>query len=83
MGAILHAGVGLAGSIAAAALFTVLATSGLLAMLGYELLAPERARSRLDALRAWLETHRSRAITVAAGVVGAWLAITGLIGLVA
>jgi hypothetical protein len=83
MGAILHAGVGVPGSIAAGAVFTVLATSGLLAMLGYELLAPERARARLGALRAWLEAHRSRAITITAGVVGAWLAVTGLIGLIA
>jgi Sap-like sulfolipid-1-addressing protein len=83
MGAILRAGVGPTGAIVAAAVFAVLATSGLLAMLGYELLAPERARSRLGALRAWLETHRSTALTVAAGVVGAWLALTGLVGLIA
>jgi hypothetical protein len=83
MGAILRAGVGAAESVVAAAVFVAVSTSGLLTMLGYELLAPERARSRLRALRTWLEGHRSAAITVTAGVVGAWLAVTGLIGLLA
>jgi hypothetical protein len=82
MGAILHAGVGVNASVVAAALFVAVSTSGLLTMLGYELLAPESARARLDALRSWLESHRRSALTLVAGVAGAWLAIAGLIGLV-
>jgi hypothetical protein len=82
MGAILHAGVGVTAGVAAAVVFVAISTSGLLAMLAYELLARESARARLDALRSWLESHRGPAITLVAGVAGAWLAIAGLIGLV-
>jgi Sap, sulfolipid-1-addressing protein len=82
MGAILHADVGVTASIAAAAVFVAVSTSGLMGMLGYELLAPAGARARLDALRAWLESHRGPALTAVAGVAGAWLAIAGLVGLV-
>ncbi len=81
MGAILHADVGVTESVAAAVVFVAVSSAGLLAMLGYEVLAPQAARRRLGALRSWLETHRSAAITFTAGVAGAWLAATGLFGL--
>ena len=77
MGAILHADVGVTESIVAAVVFVVVSAAGLLAMLGYEVLSPDAARRRLGALRSWLETHRSAAITFTAGVAGAWLAVTG------
>jgi hypothetical protein len=82
MGAILHASLGVTESVVAAAVFVALSTSGLLVMLGYELISPERAHARLDALRSWLESHRGPAITFVAGVAGLWLAVTGLLGLV-
>ena len=81
MAQILRADVGLTGSIAAAAIFIIVSVSSQVAMLLFHVLAPERAHARLGALRMWLETHRSAAITILSGVVGAWLTVKGLLGL--
>jgi hypothetical protein len=81
MSLILRADVGRANSILAAVIFICISASGLAAMLAFELRAPERAGARLGAMRLWLETHRSAAITVVCGVAGAWLAVKGLVGL--
>ncbi|MEU1183562.1 GAP family protein [Streptomyces sp. NPDC005820] len=51
--------------------YCVLATSSLLAMEVYTLLAPDTARTRLGGLRTWLEAHQERAlvaVTLAAGL---------------
>jgi len=81
MAEILRADVGLTGSIVAAVLFIAVSISSQVAMLLFQVLAPARAHARLGALRTWLETHRSVAITILAGLVGAWLTVKGVVGL--
>ncbi|HEY2332148.1 MAG TPA: GAP family protein, partial [Acidimicrobiales bacterium] len=56
-------------------LFGVLATSSLLTMEVYVILAPEGGQIRLTRLRTWLEVNRSQVLTVLALVLGAALVV--------
>jgi len=62
--------------------FCIVGSASLLIMEGYALASPENSRAALKRLRAWLEGHRDQAITVLAAVIGAWLLIKGVYGLV-
>ena len=62
--------------------FCLLGSASLLIMEGYAIASPESSRAALERLRAWLEGHRDRAITVLAAVIGAWLLVKGVYGLV-
>ena len=62
--------------------FCVIGSASLLIMEGYAVASPERSGAALDRLRAWLEGHRDTAITVLAAVIGAWLMLKGVYGLV-
>lgn len=53
--------------------FCLLATSSLLAMELYMVLAPDRAQLALANLRAWLERHKDPAIVVTCLILGLWL----------
>ncbi|MEU1512086.1 GAP family protein [Streptomyces sp. NPDC005811] len=53
--------------------YCVIATSSLLAMEVYTMLAPDSARTRLGGLRTWLETHQERALVAVALVAGLFL----------
>jgi hypothetical protein len=53
--------------------FCLLCTASLLTMELYALFAPEAATRKLDALRAWIDSHRDQAIVVLSLVVGLWL----------
>jgi len=64
-------------------LFTLLATSGLLAMETYTILARDAAGEKLAALRTWLDTHRDRAIVILSAIVGFYLIGKGIYYLVA
>jgi hypothetical protein len=63
-------------------LFTLIATSGLLAMETYTIVAKETAGEKLAALRTWLDTHRDRAIVILSAVVGLYLIGKGVYYLV-
>jgi hypothetical protein len=68
-------------SVVAVVLFCVLGSSVLLALQISAVASPERAAVRLAALRAWLETHRDVVITGIAVVLGAYLLVRGVYGL--
>ncbi|KUN79833.1 GAP family protein [Streptomyces griseoruber] len=53
--------------------YCVIATSSLLAMEVYTMLAPDSARTRLGGLRTWLETHQEQALVAVALVAGLFL----------
>jgi hypothetical protein len=74
--------VGSSKSVAAAVVFIVATTSGLVATLFFDLLAHSSAEARLGTFRAWLEGHRQAAITLVAGLAGAWLIVRGYSGLI-
>ena len=63
-------------------LFTLLATSVLLAMETYTIVAKETAGPKLASLRHWLDTHRDRAIVILSGGVGLYLIGKGIFYLV-
>ena len=71
-----------AASIAQLVAFALLATSGLLAMQIWSKVSPEAAHAKLEALRAWIDRYRNQAITILAFVVGAWLVVKSVYGLV-
>ena len=54
-------------------LFGLLATASYLVMQVYAMLSPEAARSRLDGLRRFLDSHRDQVIIVLSVAVGLWL----------
>lgn len=54
--------------------FVVLASSSYLAIEGYAVASPERARARLRRFQAFLETHTDDIIIVVATAAGLWLA---------
>jgi threonine/homoserine/homoserine lactone efflux protein len=62
-----------AGDWLALVLFCLLATSGFLAMELYAAFAPEAARTRLEQMRTWIDTHTDQAIVVLSLIVGCWL----------
>jgi Sap, sulfolipid-1-addressing protein len=62
--------------------FALVATSALIAMQIWSMASPEAAHAKLEALRAWIDRHRNRAITILAAVVGLWLTIKGGYGLI-
>jgi hypothetical protein len=68
-------------TLVALGLFCVVGTAGILGMEIYAIAAPERAEDRLGVLRSWLESHQSVILTWLALVVGAWLALGGIMGL--
>ncbi|WP_460066702.1 GAP family protein [Streptomyces sp. YKOK-I1] len=53
--------------------YCVIATSSLLAMEIYTMLAPDSARTRLGGLRTWLEGHQERALVAVSLVAGLFL----------
>jgi hypothetical protein len=61
--------------------FCLLASAGMLGMQVFAVRSPERADDRLAALRGWIESHQSAAITWLAIVIGGWLTIQGATGL--
>jgi len=71
-----------AGDVVQIVLFTLIATSGLLAMETYTIVAKDTAGEKLAALRTWLDTHRDRAIVVLSTVVGLYLVGKGVYNLV-
>ena len=79
--AILRADMSQGLSIAAVVLFCVLGSSVLLTLQLFAVFAPERASHRLARLRTWLETHRGAVITGIALVLGAYLLVRGVYGL--
>jgi hypothetical protein len=79
---VLQADLSKGATVAQLVVFSVVATSSLLAMQIYSMTNPERARATLDALRHWIDRHRNRAITGLAVVVGLWLATKGVLGLI-
>jgi hypothetical protein len=74
---VLQQGLSDAGSILAAVLFGLVATSVLAGMEVFALIDPDRARARLGALRAWIDRHRDRAIVILSLVVGIYLVVRG------
>jgi len=74
---VLEQGLSDAGSVLAAVLFALLATSVLAGMEIYALIDPDRARTRLGALRAWIDRHRDRAIVILSLAVGIYLVVKG------
>jgi hypothetical protein len=79
---VMEADVSKSASVSALVLFGVIATSALATMEIYSLAAPTAAASRLHALHSWLNEHRTQAITVVSAVLGTYLVIKSLIGLV-
>ena len=62
-----------AGDWLALVLFCLLATSSFLAMELYAAFAPEAAGTRLEQIRAWIDTHTDQAIVALSLIVGCWL----------
>lgn len=63
-------------------LFCVLSSASILTMELYATLAPDAARRRFDALRAWIDTHRDQVIVVLSLLIGLWLMAKSLYQLV-
>ena len=63
-------------------LFVLFASSSAIAMEVYAVRSPERSKAGLDRLRAWIDRHRDRAVTVLAVVLGVVLVARSTITLV-
>jgi Sap, sulfolipid-1-addressing protein len=63
-----------AGSYLTLMAFCLLATSSLLYLEIYMAVAPAAASSRLERLRAWLETHQDQVVVAVCLLLGLWLA---------
>jgi len=55
------------------AAFCLLATSSFVALELYSVIAPAAAKTRLEALRTWLEAHGNQVIIIVCAVLGLWL----------
>ncbi|MFJ6938777.1 GAP family protein [Streptomyces sp. NPDC101132] len=62
--------------------YCVLATLSLLAMELYTVWAPAAARTRLSALRTWLEQHQEQLVVTLSLLAGLWLTAGGILALV-
>jgi threonine/homoserine/homoserine lactone efflux protein len=69
------------GAVAAGAVFVVLASAGMLAVVGSTLLAPDRSATALERLRTWLVSNNSTVMLVLLLVLGAKVLGDGLRGL--
>jgi hypothetical protein len=78
---IVHADLSNASTIIGLALFVLLATSALASMEVYSLRNTETAREKLDDLRAWIDRHRDRGLSVVAAAIGAYLIVKGVVAL--
>jgi hypothetical protein len=74
---VLEQGLSDAGSVLAAVLFALVATSVLAGMEIFALVDPDRARDRLGALRGWIDRHRDSAIVILSLVAGIYLIVRG------
>jgi hypothetical protein len=79
--AIDDAGLGAVGSTAAFVVFVVLAESVHLVLIGTAFVAPERAASVLDRIKAWLTAHNRELVIVLGAVFGTWFLVKALTGL--
>jgi hypothetical protein len=79
---VMHADLSNAASVIGLVLFCAVASSAIVAMEVHTLRSPAEAAARLDRLRAWIDRHRDRAVTILTFVVGWWLTLEGAIRLV-
>ena len=62
-------------------LFCLLASATLVVMEAFVWLRPERTATRLGVIKAWIDGHQREVAAMAAIVVGAWLALHGVVEL--
>lgn len=68
------------GALLAVAAFGLLATSSILAPVAYALVAGDRSRAPLEALKDWLLAHNTALLVALFTILGAYLVSTGLTG---